>query len=80
MRAVERELYDDDVVVKIETVEFAMHVGKCSRVDVNGEPDILAVIFFPGTHIVKVPAFGEPGDKAWGVLGLGLRQRIKMAN
>ena len=47
MRAVERELRDDGVVGKIEAVEFSVRVGKRGRVDVDRDPNILAVIFFP---------------------------------
>ncbi len=37
--SVQRQLNDDDVTVDVEVVECAVHVGKCSRVDVGRTSD-----------------------------------------
>jgi hypothetical protein len=77
MRAVERELHDDNVAVKIEAVEFSVHVGKRGRIDVDRDPNILAAIFFSGTDIIEVPALCELRDEGRRILGFAFGNRIE---
>src|SRR5439155_24553595 len=46
--SVQRQLNDDDVTVEVEVVEFAVHIRKCSRVDVGCTIDFVAAVFDSG--------------------------------
>src|SRR6185295_1720438 len=57
--SVQRQLNDDDVTVKVEVVEFAVHIRKCSRVDVGRTSDFVALIFDSGRDVPPVAVLGE---------------------
>jgi len=54
VRAVERKLDNDTVARNIQIVEFAMHVGKSTCVDVDGLRDVLPVVLLAGGNIIKI--------------------------
>ena len=57
--SVQRQLNDDDVTVEVELGEFAVHVRKCSRVDVGRTSDFVAAVCDSGRDVPPVAVLGE---------------------
>jgi hypothetical protein len=57
--SVQRQLNDDDVTVEVEMGEFAVHVRKCSRVDVGRTSNFIAAVFDSGRDVLPVAVLGE---------------------
>src|SRR5436309_12725378 len=52
--SVQRQLNDDDVTVEVEMGEFAVHVRKCSRVDIGRTSNFIAAVFDSGRDVPPV--------------------------
>src|SRR5580700_6818238 len=74
VRAVEGQFDHDEIVVGVEIYELSVHVWKRGGVVIDGDADVLAVVFLSGTHVVEVPAITEHGHESGRVLGGGVRK------
>jgi hypothetical protein len=77
MGSVQRQLNDDDVTVEVQVGEFAVHVRKCSRVDVGRTSDFVAAVLDAGRDVPPIAVRGEQRAKPLGFL---LCDRVQIAD
>src|SRR6266481_2759646 len=78
--AVESQFNYGDVVGGVEIDEVPVHVRKRGGVVIDGDADVLAVVFLSGTDVVEVPAITEHRHESGRGLGGGVRKRIQLTD
>src|SRR6266403_4332469 len=78
--AVESQFDHDDVIGGVEIDEVPVHVRKRGGVVIDGDANVLAVVFLSGTHVVEVPTITEHGHESGRVLCGGVRKRIQLTD
>src|SRR5882724_4930076 len=71
MRAVQRKLHNNDIVVEIQAVKLTVHVRESRSVDVNDIAEVLSVIFLSCSHVIEVTLVREERHELWCVFGRG---------
>src|ERR1700722_1921870 len=69
MRAVQRKLHNNYVVVEIHVVKLTVHVRENSCVEVNDITEVPSVIFLACTDVIEIAAISEHRHKFRGVFG-----------
>src|SRR6266436_6467873 len=78
--AVESQFDHDDVIGGVETDVVPVHVRKRGGVVIDGDANVLAIVFLSGTDVVEVPAITEHGHESGRILAGGVRKRIKLTD